>query len=182
MTKAFTIYFFLSTTLLPISTFGQVISPTNPYTKNFVSSTIGSSRLIGQLAQQQSPKLSDIENAFEIYWDGKDYTKKGSGYKPFKRWANHWQDYLKEDGTIAPPAVLWKAWERKQRTESEKKPYGVPDNNVINWTNIGPAVVSNSSTSISGQGRVNTIIKDPNNPQTLYIGAPAVPAYKTPSK
>ena len=167
MTKAFSIYFILLTNLLPILTFGQVISPTNPYTKNFVSPTIGSSGVVGQVAQQQqSAKLSDIENAFDIYWEGKDNTKKGSGYKPFKRWANHWQDYLQQDGTIAPPAVLWKAWERKQKSESEKKPYGVPDNTIIDWRNLGPAVVSNSSTSISGQGRINTIIKDPNNPQT----------------
>jgi len=180
MTKAFSIYFILLTNLLPILTFGQVISPTNPYTKNFVSPTIGSSGVVGQVAQQQqSAKLSDIENAFDIYWEGKDNTKKGSGYKPFKRWANHWQDYLQEDGTIAPPAELWKAWERKQKSESEKNPYGVPDNTIIDWRNLGPAVVSNSSTSISGQGRINTIIKDPNNPQTLYIGAPAGGIWKS---
>lgn len=179
MKKAFTIYFVLLVTILPILSFGQVISPTNPYTKNFVSPTMTSQGLVRQSALQQAPKLSDIENAFDVYWEGKDYTKKGSGYKPFKRWVNHWQDYLQEDGTIAPPAVLWKAWERKQESESQQPLLGVPDSNLINWSNPGPSVVTNSSVSISGQGRLNTVIKDPNNPQTLFVGAPAGGIWKS---
>ena len=179
MNKKFTIWINLLLIIIPILSFGQVISPTNPYTKNFVSPTMGSSGLVRQSAQQQTPKLSDIESAFDAYWEGKDYTVKGSGYKPFKRWAHHWQDYLQEDGTIAPPAVLWEAWERKQGAESQQAPLGVPDENTINWSNLGPAVVTNSSVSTSGQGRVNAIIKDPNNPQTLYIGAPAGGIWKS---
>ena len=166
-------------TILPFFVLGQVISPTNPYTKNFVSVKQKQTGFAKQSAQQQSPKLSDIENAFDIYWKDKDYTKKGSGYKPFKRWANHWQDYLQQDGTIAPAAVLWEAWERKQEAEAQQTLFGVPDNSVINWSNPGPAVVTNSSISISGQGRINTVIKDPQNPQTLYIGAPAGGIWKS---
>ena len=93
--------------LLPFFVFGQVISPTNPHTKNFVSVKQKQTGFAKKSAQQQSPKLSDIENAFDIYWKDKDHTKKGSGYKPFKRWAHHWKDYLQENGTIAPPVVLW---------------------------------------------------------------------------
>ncbi len=165
--------------ILPFFVLGQVISPTNPYTKNFVSVKQKQTGFAKQSAQQQSPKLSDIENAFDIYWKDKDYSKKGSGYKPFKRWANHWQDYLQQDGTIAPPAVLWEAWERKQDAEAQQTLFGVPDNSVINWSNPGPAVVTNSSVSISGQGRLNTIIKDPNNPLTLYVGSPAGGIWKS---
>ena len=165
--------------IIPFFVLGQVISPTNPYTKNFANITQNQTGFANQSAQLQSPKLSDIENAFDIYWKDKDYTKKGSGYKPFKRWLNHWQDYLQVDGTIAPPALLWKAWERKQQEEAQLTPFGVPDNNVINWTNKGPAVVTNSSISISGQGRINTVIKDPGNPQTLYVGAPAGGIWKS---
>ena len=179
MNKFSTFYFKFLFTILPILSFGQVISPTNPYTKNFVSTTMGSSGLVRQSAVQQEPKLLDIESAFDAYWQGKDYTEKGSGYKPFKRWVNHWQDYLQEDGTIAPPAALWQAWERKQEAESQQAPFGVPDENTINWSNLGPAVVTNSSVSTSGQGRVNTIIKDPNNDQTLYVGAPAGGIWKS---
>ena len=179
MKKGFTIYFILLVTIIPILSFGQVISPTNPYTKNFVNPTTSSQGLVRQSALEQAPKLSDIENAFDVYWEGKDYTKKGSGYKPFKRWANHWQDYLLEDGTIAPPAMLWEAWERKQEAESKQNSFSVPGDDIVNWTNLGPSVVTNSSVSTSGQGRVNTFIQDPNNPQTLYVGAPAGGIWKS---
>lgn len=161
------------------STPAQVISPTNPYTKNFTTPTVSSKNLTRQLTARKTPKLSEIESAFDAYWEGKDHTVKGSGYKPFKRWAHHWKDYLQEDGTIAPPAVLWEAWERKQKAESQQTPLEVPDNAVINWSNLGPAVVTNSSVSTSGQGRINTIIKDPNNSQTLYVGAPAGGIWKS---
>ena len=175
--KTYISFFFFFLSLL--STPAQVISPTNPYTKNFTSQTISSKSLVRKLAKPKEPKLSDIESAFDAYWEGKDHTVKGSGYKPFKRWAHHWKGYLQEDGTIAPPAVLWQAWERKQKSESQQTTLEAPDENTINWSNLGPAVVTNSSVSTSGQGRVNTIIKDPNNDQTLYVGAPAGGIWKS---
>ena len=49
----------------------------------------------------------------------------------------------------------WHDW--KQAVEAQQTLFGVPDNSVINWSNPGPAVVTNSSVSISGQGRLNTI-------------------------
>ena len=54
MNKTIKIYLkLLLTTILPILSFGQVISPTNPYTKNFVSPAMSSSGPAIQLAQQQ---------------------------------------------------------------------------------------------------------------------------------
>ncbi len=150
----------------------QVISPNNPYTKDFIKEN---TTVRGAQPQQQSQnieavKLKDITKAFDSYWEGKDYRQKGSGYKPFKRWAEHWSHYLRSDGTIAPPSDLWNAWEQKIQNETQAAQSGVP---TANWTNLGPAVVSNSSVSISGQGRINAIAKDPSNPNTIYIGAPA---------
>ena len=166
-------------TIYPFLALGQVISPTNPYTKSFVAPTSTPTGLVRQSAQQKAPTLFTIVQEFDAYWEGRDHTKKGSGYKPFKRWANHWEDYLQKDGTIAPPAVLWEAWERKQESEAQQTAIGVPDTSIINWSNVGPSVVTNSSVSISGQGRINTVIQDPNNPQTLYVGAPAGGIWKS---
>ena len=155
-----------------VGLYAQVISPNNPYTKEFVKQNFSAK---GTQPQQQSQnieavKLKDITKAFDSYWEGKDYRQKGSGYKPFKRWAEHWSHYLRSDGTIAPPSELWNAWEQKVQNEALTANNGVP---TANWTNLGPAVVSNSSVSISGQGRINAIAKDPSNPNTIYIGAPA---------
>lgn len=155
-----------------VGLYAQVVSPNNPYTKEFVIQNFSAK---GTQPQQQSQnieavKLKDITKAFDSYWEGKDYRQKGSGYKPFKRWAEHWSHYLRSDGTIAPPSDLWNAWEKKVQNEALIANNGVP---TANWTNLGPAVVSNSSVSISGQGRINAITKDPSNPNTIYIGAPA---------
>ena len=59
-------------------------------------------------------EFNDLSNSFNAYWNGKDHNKKGIGFKPFKRWENHWQHYVMADGAIATPSVIWKAWEQKQ--------------------------------------------------------------------
>ena len=33
--------------------------------------------------------LQEQSNAFNQYWLGKDFTTKGSGHKPYKRWETH---------------------------------------------------------------------------------------------
>ncbi len=110
--------------------------------------------------------LKEQSNAFNAYWKGKDFTKKGSGHKPFKRWENHWKDYLLENGTIATPNVLWKAWEQKQN---------LAKSDISNWESIGP-YTTNVKT---GQGRVNSFIIDPNEPNTFYVGAPSGGIWKS---
>ena len=170
---------FFLLTILPFIASGQVISPTNPYTKNFVTSTEPSTGLVRQSFQQKAPTLSDIVHEFDAYWEGRDFTKKGSGYKPFKRWANHWEDYIQKDGTIAPPAVLWEAWEKKKKNESLNSQLNQPNIPIPSWSNIGPAVVANTATTTSGQGRLNAIIKDPIDSETIYVGAPAGGLWKS---
>jgi len=52
---------------------------------------------------------------YKNHFSNKDINKKGSGYKPFKRWEYHWSHYLQKDRTIAPAKHLWNAWEQKQK-------------------------------------------------------------------
>lgn len=110
--------------------------------------------------------LKEQSKAFNNYWADKDFTKKGSGFKPFKRWENHWKDQLLENGTIATPDMMWKAWKQKQ---------GLAKSNISNWESLGPYTTNVKS----GQGRVNTFIIDPNNPSTFYVGAPAGGIWKS---
>ncbi len=110
--------------------------------------------------------LEEQSKEFNTYWKGKDFTIKGSGHKPFKRWENHWKDYLLENGTIATPDVLWKSWEQKQN---------LAKSNISNWESIGPYTTNIKS----GQGRINTFIIDPNNPNIFYVGAPAGGIWKS---
>ena len=110
--------------------------------------------------------LKEQSKAFDAYWKGKDFTKKGSGHKPFKRWENHWKDNLLENGTIATPEILWQAWEQKK---------GLAKSNISNWESLGPYTTNVKS----GQGRVNTFIIDPNDANTFYVGAPAGGIWKS---
>ena len=41
-----------------------------------------------QTSKAETISIDDISKAFNEYWLDKDYKKKGSGYKPYKRWEN----------------------------------------------------------------------------------------------
>ncbi len=136
------------------------------------------------LHAQDLPLLTDVDNfkkknntaltfkektqTLEDHFNTIDIDKKGSGYKPFKRWEYRWSHYLQPDGTIAPVEHLWKAWEQKQKMAPNAKA-------VSNWTDKGPF----DQSSKSGQGRINTIIVDPNNANIIYVGAPAGGLWKS---
>ncbi|MEL4455729.1 VPS10 domain-containing protein [Lutimonas vermicola] len=104
--------------------------------------------------------MEQLNNAFNAYWIGKDHRKKGSGYKPFKRWQNHWRHQLSKNGALATPEFIWKSWQQKNSLSKSA---------VSNWKSIGPYTTNVKQ----GQGRVNTFIIDPNAPNTYYVGAPA---------
>ena len=110
--------------------------------------------------------LKQQSDAFNQYWKGKDITAKGSGHKPFKRWENHWRNYLLKDGSVATPDFLWNAWNQKQI---------LTKSNVANWQSKGPFTTNVKK----GQGRVNVFIIDPNNPNTYYVGAPSGGIWKS---
>ncbi len=120
--------------------------------------------------QQKSTKskttLNELSSAFNQYWQNKDPSKKASGFKPFKRWENHWKNYVLDNGTLTTPNVIWNAWEQKEN---------LAKSSVSNWKSIGPYTTNRKT----GQGRVNTFIIDPNNPNIFYVGAPAGGIWKS---
>ena len=50
---------------------------------------------------------------FNEYWTTHDKKKKGSGYKPFKRWENRWVNLLNTNGSLMTSQQLWSAWQEK---------------------------------------------------------------------
>ncbi len=111
-------------------------------------------------------KFEEIVDAFNNYWKNRDHTKKGSGYKPFKRWENHWRHFVKEDGTLPTPQELMEVFKQKQVLKNT-----LPD--ISSWQSMGPYAHTNTGSWSSGQGRVNTFIIDPNNVNIYYTGTPA---------
>ncbi len=114
--------------------------------------------------------FKEINQRFNDYFKNRDWKAKGSGYKPFKRWEDHWRNYL-YNGSVAAPSELWSAWKQK---ETIAKKY----DNTSNWTTLGPYTTNVKS----GQGRVNTFIIDPNNSSTFYVGAPSGGLWKSTDK
>lgn len=116
--------------------------------------------------------FQEIVDAFNTYWETRDHLAKGSGYKPFKRWENHWKNHVKEDGTLPSAAELW-------NTSTQAIENGANRPDASNWLQVGITDFANRATSTANIGRLNTIIVDPNNSNTYYVGAPSGGIWKS---
>lgn len=118
--------------------------------------------------------FKDVVDAFDSYWETRDKNVKGSGHKPFKRWETYWQNFVKKDGTLPTSKELWNTWLTVKQSKESKSSTA-----TSNWQPVGPFDFVNTGSWSSGQGRVNSIIIDPNNATTYYSGAPAGGVWKT---
>ncbi|MBT8264771.1 MAG: hypothetical protein KJN75_05500, partial [Muriicola sp.] len=125
----------------------------------------------GNLNRQQS--IYEISEAFHAYWEGKDPTVKGSGYKPYMRWENYWKYFVDDQGYLPSPQKLWQTWENKQ------KRIGMATNPTSAWYSVGPFNTGTYSGRLPGQGRTNAIAVDPTNENIWYVGAPAGGIWKS---
>ena len=125
--------------------------------------------------QNGDATIDEIKNAFDTYWSDRNHKKRGSGYKPFMRWENHWRNKVNPEGYLISPQQMWQEWEKKNNHVSRN----AIQNAVSNWEPIGPYSHTNTGSWSSGQGRVNVVVVDPSNPNTLYIGAPAGGIWKS---
>lgn len=129
-------------------------------------------------ANRGEATINEMVNAFNAYWSTRDKNARGSGYKPFMRWEYHWRNYTNEQGYVMPAEHLWEAWRQKKQaianrsTESRALP-------PSNWQPVGPFTHTNTGSWSSGQGRVNIVHVDPNNANTIYLGAPAGGIWKS---
>lgn len=117
--------------------------------------------------------LYEYQEKLKSYWKDKDLNKKGSGYKPMKRWEYYWSKLADQQGNIPSSKQLWDSWKSKQN-RSGKDP-----NPVASWNTVGPEDVGVFSGRLPGTGRVNAIAVDPNNPNIWYAGAPAGGIWKS---
>ena len=115
--------------------------------------------------------LSQISKAAEKYFATHDPNRKGSGYKPFKRWENYWQYFTDKNGYILPSETLYQAYKDKIT-----QPNAV--NTAADWSNIGP-VNAGLIRYTPGTGRINQMAIDPNNDQIWYAGAPSGGLWKS---
>ena len=115
--------------------------------------------------------LSQISKAAEKYFSTVDINKKGSGYKPFKRWENHWKYFTDKEGYILSAETLYQAYKDKVTQPNAL-------NTTADWSNIGP-VNAGLLRYTPGTGRINQMAVDPINDQIWYAGAPSGGLWKS---
>ncbi|MDA8693443.1 PKD domain-containing protein, partial [Saprospiraceae bacterium] len=105
-------------------------------------------------------------SAFEKYWENREI-KKGSGWKPFKRWQSFMETRVDADGNKPAPDQVVKAIAKKKSSSILKM--AVNDN----WTELGPITSpSNGTGQPNGLGRVNAIGFHPTDGNRIYVGTP----------
>ena len=135
-----------------------------------------------QSTGKRSQTMDEIVASFNAYWLLHDKDAKGSGYKPFKRWEYQWSNNTHPDGTLPTSGELWSAWQAKINLKNNKKMINSSSQinaKTSNWLPVGPFSHTNTGSWSSGQGRVNVVYVDPNNANTIYIGAPAGGIWKS---
>lgn len=127
-----------------------------------------------QLRAQKSGEFTyqEIVDAGNAYWATHDKNAKGSGYKPFMRWVDAAKAYVKEDGTLQGSSDLQRILNNTNFQKSSLS-------DTSNWNAIGPLAVVGTGSWSTGTGRVNTMIVDPNNPNTYYLGTPSGGIWKS---
>ena len=110
------------------------------------------------------------------YWETRDKNIKGSGYKPFKRWEAHWNNYVDEYGFLPTKDDLFNVW-LKEKSLSRLSNQLVNDQS--NWISLGPTDFLNRPTSYLNLGRINCITPHPINSSTVFAGAPSGGIWKS---
>ena len=117
--------------------------------------------------------LKDAVASFNAYWKDRDPMRKGSGYKPLKRWEYYWSHLANAQGELPTSRQFWESWKSKS-SRSAKNP-----NPTAGWSSVGPVDVGVFSGRLPGTGRLNAVAVDPNDPDTWYVGAPAGGIWKS---
>lgn len=164
----------LTLTLAITLIFSAFLIGQNKNSGQFIKNDTSSTPYWIKMMQDPDENFFKTVRAFNLYWDGREITK-GSGFKPFKRWENHWRDRVNPDGS------------RKSATEtfnsfSNYLSNSYRDNHFEgNWINLGPIEQpGNSGTGQpNGNGRINDIAFHPSDSETIFIGAPAGGLWKT---
>ncbi len=130
------------------------------------------------LAKKSKLTIDEAVQVFESYWNTHDKEIKGSGYKPFMRWESHWRNKTNAQGYLITPQQMWDAFDAK-KIRSQQRNSNAVQMPPSNWQPVGPFTHTNTGSWSSGQGRVNTVLVDPSNPNTIYIGTPAGGIWKS---
>jgi hypothetical protein len=125
-----------------------------------------------KMSQNKNANFFEVQQNFYEYWEGKTI-RKGSGYKPFKRWEAFMKLRVGPSGDMSAVTATYDnfmAWQEDYNASPASR-------NVLagDWTPLGP--VGKPSTPAgqafrTGTGRINFIKIHPTNSQTIFVGTP----------
>ncbi len=139
---------------------------------------------------QTNANFYEIKAEFEAYWQGKDATEKGKGYKVFKRWENFVERRVYPSGDLSQLSLTAKNFEKflvENNIQNNNNNLGgklIGGGNLIasaTFTPMGPfgALSGNAGGQFLKSGRLNFVTIDPTNSNNLWVGAPAGGLWKS---
>ena len=137
--------------------------------------------------QRPDANLYQAQAMFHQYWQGKDSTEKGKGYKAFKRWEHFAEPRVYPSGNLSLLGLTAKNYQEFLDTYTPPVTpqiggggkYGnIGGENLIastTWTAMGPfgPLAGNAGGQLLKAGRINFVATHPTNTLNLYCGAPA---------
>lgn len=136
------------------------------------------------MMQDPNGNFYQIQQKFNQYWDGKDITEKGKGYKQFKRWENFVERRCYPSGDLAQLNLTAKNYQEWLSSSNavihgaSQHITGKFNSNAMTasttWTAIGPMgpISGNAGGQLLKSGRLNFISISPTNSNVLFVGAP----------
>lgn len=114
--------------------------------------------------------FDEIKSSAKTYFD-KRGRGKGSGFKQYSRWEWFMQGRLNEEGRVHSPKV--RNFEEAQKYREFNLSVGRVQSPNGNWIAKGPTSYTTTADGTGpGLGRLNTLCFDPQNGNTIYVGAP----------
>jgi PKD repeat protein len=126
----------------------------------------------------------DIKARFDKHWETHDKTVKGSGYKPFMRWAAYAEPRVYPSGDLSLLNLTPKNYAEflKQYRSSSNERNSMTAS--ITWTAMGPmgsqpGPMPSAVPPVMKSGRVNFITINPTNTLNLWAGTPSGGLWKS---
>ncbi len=116
----------------------------------------------------------EIDEQFNALWKDKkpnmlveEYNAEEGGWQQYERWAHFMEQRTLPSGNMPNPNILWNEWNAYKNIHKKNKTASFTGN----WSFIGPDFVPSASSS-GGTGRINCIVFDPTNSNTIWLGTP----------
>ncbi len=130
------------------------------------SSTVQAQHWVDLMLDEET-NIYDVKAAFEEAWQGRTY-ERGKGWKQFHRWYWFMEQRTWPDGERMDPATTLELMEELRTLRAQR---GVMRDAAL-WESMGPTTWLSTSYN-PGNGRVNVVALDPNDPSIIYAGMPS---------